>query len=108
MGAVVPGGGPTETDMSRASFVRVWSRCERVALLAFVVAVGGACDPDPRFDSGCPSGTAGCPCFPDGTCEDGEGQCLEDLCVRAPVDEPIPPQDHDAGAAGAGGARADD
>lgn len=78
-------------------------RRRRATLLALLVGAGGACDSDPRFDSGCPSGTAGCPCLPDRECEDGEGECLEDVCVRAPIDEPIPPQDHGFGLGGEGG-----
>lgn len=85
-----------------------WSVFGRATLLAVVTSMVSSCDSDPRFDSGCPSGTAGCPCLPDDTCEDGEGECLEDLCVQAPVDEPIPPQDHGMGAGGEGGSRSNE
>lgn len=93
--------------MSRAALQHVRRR-ERAALFALLVGLSGACDADPRFDSGCPSGTAGCPCLPEGGCEGGEGECLEDICVRAPIEEPIPPQDHGPTAGGAGGSSAED
>jgi hypothetical protein len=70
-------------------------------LIGVCLLSAAACDPDPRFDSGCPSGTIGCPCLPDGTCEENQGQCLEDTCVAAVVDEPVPPQDARGGAGGA-------
>lgn len=71
----------------------------RRALGALRVLTGGAlllaasaCDPDPRFDPGCPSGTINCPCLPDGTCEENEGECIDDLCVDTDIEEPVPPQ----------------
>ncbi len=61
-------------------------------IVVLALGVLTACDPDPRYDPACPSGTLGCPCLPDETCEENEGQCLEDTCVDAEVDEPLPPQ----------------
>lgn len=64
----------------------------RALTIGAVVLATGACDPDPRFDPGCPSGTINCPCLPDGTCEENEGECIDDLCLDTDIEEPIPPQ----------------